>query len=186
MLMLFSKWVMANETAETPQANASELVDKIVAIVDDDIIMLSELDERVISIKNRLSRQGTSLPSDRVVKQRVLEQLIIEDIQLQLANRAGIRVPDEQLNETLSILSEQISQQESALEEAQSKVRRLKKTVGLIGRDSLIIATMNSEASEERTRAIALFNEAITFTLVSNQKSNPAIQSAIEQMYPKS
>lgn len=101
VLMLFSKWVMANETAETPQANASELVDKIVAIVDDDIIMLSELDERVISIKNRLSRQGTSLPSDRVVKQRVLEQLIIEDIQLQLANRAGIRVPDEQLNETL-------------------------------------------------------------------------------------
>lgn len=82
--------------AKTPQ-----LVDKIVAIVDDDIIMLSELTERVVSIKNRLSRQGTPLPSDDVVEQRVLDQLIIEGIQLQLANRAGIRVPDEQLNETL-------------------------------------------------------------------------------------
>lgn len=70
--------------------------------------------------------------------------------------------------------------------EALNMIERLKKTVGLIGRDSLIIATMNSKASEERTRAIALFNEAITFTLVSNQKSNPAIQSAIEQMYPES
>jgi peptidyl-prolyl cis-trans isomerase SurA len=84
-----------------PGAKNSQLVDKIVSIVDDDIIMISELNNRVLSIKNRLSRQGTPLPADDVVEQRVLDQLILESIQLQMATRAGIRVPDEQLNETL-------------------------------------------------------------------------------------
>ena len=77
-----------------PGAKISQLVDKVVSIVDDDIIMMSELNNRVLSIKNRLSRQGTPLPPDDVVVQRVLDQLILESIQLQLASRAGIRVPD--------------------------------------------------------------------------------------------
>lgn len=101
-LVLLSTSAMSSDNA-TQKVNAKSpvLVDKVVAIVDDDIIMLSELDERIVSIKNRLSRQGTPLPPDDVVEQRVLDQLILEGVQLQLANRAGIRVPDEQLNETL-------------------------------------------------------------------------------------
>ncbi len=82
-------------------AKKPRLLDKIAAIADDDIIMLSELNERVGAIKRRFMRQGTPLPADDVVEKRVLDQLILESIQLQLANRAGIRVPDEQLTETL-------------------------------------------------------------------------------------
>lgn len=96
-----SNSISSDNGAQKSGSKAPQLVDKIVAIIDDDIIMLSELEERIIAIKNRLSRQGTPLPSDDVVELRVLDQLIIEGIQLQLANRAGIRVPDEQLNETL-------------------------------------------------------------------------------------
>lgn len=94
-----SAWAEQETKART--SGEGQLLDKIVAIVDDDIIMQSELHERVKSIKNRLSRQGTPLPPDDIVKKRVLDQLIIESIQLQLAYRAGIRVPDEQLTETL-------------------------------------------------------------------------------------
>lgn len=105
LLWLALAFLCSNTFAETPEASSqtkqAQLLDKIVAIVDDDIIMQSELNDRVRSIKNRLSRQGTPLPPDDVVEKRVLDQLIIESIQLQLAYRAGIRVPDEQLNETL-------------------------------------------------------------------------------------
>ena len=94
------------EDVKKSSAKQAQLVDKIVAIVDDDIIMLSELKERIVAIKNRLSRQGTPLPPDDVVEQRVLDQLILEAIQLQLANLAGIRVPDEQLNETLENIAQ--------------------------------------------------------------------------------
>jgi peptidyl-prolyl cis-trans isomerase SurA len=102
IFMMFFSHQSHAESAKTPEnTDNAHLLDKIVAIVDDDIIMLSELNERVRSIKNRLSRQGTPLPPDDVVEKRVLDQLIIESIQLQLAYRAGIRVPDEQLTETL-------------------------------------------------------------------------------------
>lgn len=102
-LSLLSASTFADTALKDKKAGAKtpQLIDKIVAVVDDDIIMWSELKERVVSIKNRLSRQGTPLPPHDVIEQRVLDQLIIEGIQLQLANRAGIRVPDEQLNETL-------------------------------------------------------------------------------------
>lgn len=100
ILVMFSQLSVAEE-GHKAGAKKARLIDKIVAIVDNDIIMLSELNERVVSIKNRLSRQGTPLPPDDVVVQRVLDQLILEAVQLQLANMAGIRVPDEQLNETL-------------------------------------------------------------------------------------
>jgi len=97
----FSGAALAESDTDARQATQAQLLDKIVAIVDEDIIMLSELNERVKSIKNRLSRQGTPLPPDDIVEKRVLDQLILESVQLQLAYRAGIRVPDEQLTETL-------------------------------------------------------------------------------------
>ena len=101
LALLSTSAISSDNATKKASAKTPVLVDKVVAIVDDDIIMLSELDERIVSIKNRLSRQGTPLPPNDVVEQRVLDQLILEGIQLQLANRAGIRVPDEQLNETL-------------------------------------------------------------------------------------
>ena len=83
-------------------ASAEEpvVLDRVLAIVDDDIVMESELESRLTQIANRLKQQGTPLPPQRIMEQRVLEQLIIENIQLQKAERAGIRISDTQLNET--------------------------------------------------------------------------------------
>lgn len=78
------------------------LLDRIVAIVDDDIVMQSELDRRVKAIANRLQRQGTPAPARSVLEMRVLNQLILESIQLQRAERAGIRISDDQLNQTIN------------------------------------------------------------------------------------
>jgi len=76
-------------------------IDKIIAIVDDDIVMQSELKQRIHSITSRLKNQGTPLPPAAVMHQRVLDQLILENIQMQLAERLGIRVGDTQLNTTI-------------------------------------------------------------------------------------
>lgn len=79
----------------------SVLLDKVIAIVEEDIVMQSELDSRLVSISNRLRAQGTPLPPQDILKKRVLEQLVLESIQLQMADTAGIRVNDTQLNETI-------------------------------------------------------------------------------------
>ena len=87
--------------AGTLRAAESVLLDRVIAIVNDDIVMESELQHRLRQISGRLIQQGTRLPPQEVMNQRVLEQLILESIQLQLAQRAGIRISDTQLNETL-------------------------------------------------------------------------------------
>lgn len=79
----------------------SVMLDKIIAIVDDDIVMQSELMQRIHSVTSRLRSQGTLLPPDDIMYKRVLDQLILETIQLQLAERMGIRVGDTQLNTTI-------------------------------------------------------------------------------------
>lgn len=80
-------------------------LDKIIAVVDDDIVMQSELTSRMRSITRRLRAQGTPLPSQEVMHTRVLDQLILENIQLQLAERAGIRIGDTQLNATIDSIT---------------------------------------------------------------------------------
>lgn len=84
-----------------------EQLDRVVAIVDDDIILQSELTERIRNVRERLLAQNTPLPSDAVLKERILEQLVLESIQLQMADRVGIRVSDSELNQTMQNIAKQ-------------------------------------------------------------------------------
>ena len=77
------------------------LIDRIVAVVEDDVIMESELDERLIMIERRLSQRGEALPPRQVLSKQVLEHLIVERLQLRLASRRGIRIDDLTLNEAM-------------------------------------------------------------------------------------
>ncbi|MFL1456466.1 peptidylprolyl isomerase [Marinobacter sp. GN3S48] len=77
-------------------------LDRVVAIVDDSVILQSELDNRIDTIAGRLQAQGTGLPPRDILEQRVLDQLITESIQLQMAERGGMRISDNELNETMT------------------------------------------------------------------------------------
>ncbi len=55
-----------------------KLLDQVVAIVDDDVVLQTELEARINTITGRLSAQGTGLPSRRLLEERVLDQLITE------------------------------------------------------------------------------------------------------------
>ncbi len=83
-----------------------KLLDQVVAIVDDDVILQTELDARINTITTRLQAQGTGLPPRDVLVDRVLEQLITESIQLQMADRMGMRISDNELNETMDNIVE--------------------------------------------------------------------------------
>ncbi|HWP94991.1 MAG TPA: peptidylprolyl isomerase SurA [Gammaproteobacteria bacterium] len=94
----------ASETASTPPAG--ELLDRIVAIVNDDVVTLTELDTEVETIKRQLEEQGRTLPTERLLRRQVLERLILQKLQLQIAERAGIRVSDDQLNQALTRIAQ--------------------------------------------------------------------------------
>ncbi|MEE4202816.1 MAG: molecular chaperone SurA, partial [Halieaceae bacterium] len=69
-----------------------ETLDKVVAIVDDDIILASELRERLEGVKQGIERRGMEMPPEEVLIRETLDRLILESIQLQLADRYGVRI----------------------------------------------------------------------------------------------
>ena len=78
-----------------------ELLDRIAAIVNDGLVLKSELDAQMDAVTKRLQEQKVELPSQSVLKQQVLDRLILQEIQSQHAKRVGLTVSDEQLNSAL-------------------------------------------------------------------------------------
>src|ERR1700723_843577 len=88
--------------AQTPDTGGhGEMLDRIAAIVNDGLVLKSELDAQMDSVTKRLQEQKVELPSQSVLKQQVLDRLILQEIQAQHAKRVGLTVSDEQLNSAL-------------------------------------------------------------------------------------
>ena len=84
-----------------------QMLDQVVAIVDDDIILASELQERIEGVRATMESRGVEAPPDDVIVRETLDRLILDSIQLQLANRYGVRIPDQQLDEAMTRLARQ-------------------------------------------------------------------------------
>src|SRR5277367_6745510 len=78
-----------------------DLLDRIAAIVNDGLVLKSELDAQMDSVTKRLQDQKVELPSQNVLRQQVLDRLVLQEIQMQRAKRVGLTITDEQLNGTL-------------------------------------------------------------------------------------
>jgi len=78
-----------------------EMLDRIAAIVNDGLVLKSELDVQMSSVQKRLQEQRVELPSQSVLQQQVLDRLVLQEIQLQRAKHVGLTVTDEQLNGAL-------------------------------------------------------------------------------------
>ena len=86
---------------------ATETLDQVVAVVDDDIIMASELRERVAAVNENLAARGVEPPAEDVLIRETLDRLILESIQVQKGARVGVRIPDAQLNATMQQIAAQ-------------------------------------------------------------------------------
>jgi peptidyl-prolyl cis-trans isomerase SurA len=82
-------------------ATKGELLDRVAAIVNDGVVLNSELEAQVDAIGGRLRQQKLELPPQSVLRQQVLERLVLQEIQMQRANHAGVKVPDETVNAAL-------------------------------------------------------------------------------------
>src|SRR3982074_3439562 len=78
-----------------------EMLDRIAAIVNDGLVLKSELDVQMSSVQKRLQEQRVELPSQSVLQQQVLDRLVLQEIQLQRAKHVGLTITDEQLNGAL-------------------------------------------------------------------------------------
>ncbi len=80
--------------------NATEL-DRILAVVDEDVVMQSELEEQMLRVRLQLRNQGTQTPPTSILERQVMERLVLEKIQLQLADRIGVEVEENSLDHAI-------------------------------------------------------------------------------------
>jgi peptidyl-prolyl cis-trans isomerase SurA len=88
-------------------AAANVQLNRIVATVNDDVIMQSELNSRMKVVMAQLEQQHAQLPAEAALKKQVLDRLIIENLQLQMAEKGGIRIDDATLNKNLQNMAGQ-------------------------------------------------------------------------------
>ena len=103
------RWLIAPFISLCTSVGWAQVVplDSVIAIVDEDIILASEVGERLEQIKASAEQRGITLPDEETVLQETLDRLILESIQLQLADRYGVRVPDAQLDQSMARIAAQ-------------------------------------------------------------------------------
>ena len=80
---------------------AVEILDRVAVIVDDGLIMESQIKSSLLDMQSRYEQQDILKPEMGVLREQVIESLIIEELQLQLAQRAGVRISDTELNNSI-------------------------------------------------------------------------------------
>ena len=101
-LLLCTAFVAAGASAQTRDLGGrGELLDRIAVVVNDGVVLQSQIDAQIAVVARRLKDQGTPLPAPSVLKQQITERLILQEIQLQRAQKLGLRVTDEALNNAL-------------------------------------------------------------------------------------
>jgi peptidyl-prolyl cis-trans isomerase SurA len=81
-------------------------VDRIVAVVEDDVVLESELQKKIETIQEGLSRSNTPSPPSDVLARQVLDRLILEKIQISLAEKSGLRIDDETLRQAVQQIAQ--------------------------------------------------------------------------------
>lgn len=98
--------VLSTQVAHA-QALSLDPIDGIVAVVEEDVILRSELNRAVANIRTQFANRADQLPPADVLEKQVLERLIVMRLQLQRAEQAGIRISDIELEQAISRIAQQ-------------------------------------------------------------------------------
>ncbi len=85
---------------------APESLDKVSVIVDQSVVLESQIEELVAVVKRNAAANNQTLPSDRAIRTQAIEKLIVDNLQMQLAERMGIQISDPQLEQTIGNIAQ--------------------------------------------------------------------------------
>jgi len=86
--------------------SAVEIIDRVAIIVGEGVVLESQVKGMMETVKGRIMAQGMSMPPDKELLKQIHERLIIEELQLQMGNRAGVRISDAELNSVIANIAE--------------------------------------------------------------------------------
>lgn len=104
---MWALWFAIPGYAATPTPPAADPIDRILIVVNDEIVTAREVETRLSTVRTRLSAQKVSLPPDNILRRQVMERMVVERLQLQAARQAGLSVSDERLERAIRQIAEQ-------------------------------------------------------------------------------
>ncbi|MGQ7245958.1 SurA N-terminal domain-containing protein [Halomonas sp. V046] len=125
-----------------------EPLDRIVAVVNDDAIMATQLDDRIAQAQGRLSANGMDLPPEQVLREQILDRMIVEEIEIQLAEKMNLSVDDTELNRQVRAVA---SQQDMSVEQFADALEGQGLSLGVVReqvrREMLIMKVQQAQVS---------------------------------------
>ncbi len=82
-------------------------IDEIIAVVNGDVVMASELDSRIERVRQEITQRGGQMPPPTVLRRQVLERLVLQKIQIQIAKRTGVEVTEDTINQAINNIASQ-------------------------------------------------------------------------------
>jgi peptidyl-prolyl cis-trans isomerase SurA len=108
LLFVHGALAQADEPAPAPvESGSTRQLDRIIAIVDDDVVLASELQDAVQRAELNARRSKREMPPADQFRRQVFDQLVLDSLQLQIATRAGVRISDAELNEAMERVARQ-------------------------------------------------------------------------------
>jgi len=107
LLSLASIWSIVGHAQTREIGGNGALLDRIAVIVNDGVVLESDIERDTKSITQRLREQNTPLPAPSVLRQQITERLVLQEIQMQRAQKLGLKVNDETLNNALKDIADQ-------------------------------------------------------------------------------
>lgn len=140
-------------------------IDRIVAVVNNDVITETELQDRMVDVRKQLQIERIKIPPDDVLKRQLLERMIIERIQLQLAAQAGVRINDTDLEQAIQTVAGRNNMSVDALYKA-------------LGREGLDQAAYRARMREQLTIHQLLDREINSRVTVTDNEINNFLENA--------
>ncbi len=147
-------------------------LDRVVAVVDREVITYGELQNRIAIVLGQLEKQNVSRPPKEALEKQVLERLISDRLQLQLAAQTGLRVDDNQLDKTMERIAEQnklsVTEFRQALEKDGISFRKFREDM----RSEIILARLREREVDNRVTVTEAEIDNLLTTKASRQQGS--------------
>lgn len=153
-------------------------LDRIIAVVDNDVITRGELDDKMHMVKQQLEKQGTPLPSSDVLEKQLLERMITDRLQLQYAAQTGLRVDDNQLDKTIERIADSnklgLNEFRTALEAEGLSFRKFREDI----RREILLSRLREREVDNRVNVTEAEIDNLLTTKSARGESNDELEIA--------
>ncbi|MFM9270656.1 SurA N-terminal domain-containing protein [Halomonas elongata] len=161
--------------------DARQPLDRIVAVVNEGAIMNSQLEDRVARTRAQIESQGMQIPPDDVLRKQVLDRLVIEEIQLQMAQEANLSVDDTELNRQVRAIAQN---NDMTLEQFADALEADGLSLGVV-RDQIRRELLMRQIQQRRVGSRVSISEAEVNRFIEQQGGNMTAEQARQALFQR-